>query len=127
MGNVADIHKLPGSWGLEEGETQPEYPRYIGKRNEPKEHVNFKSAESLIRFVDEYVAKQADPFVRTRSDAFNDALLAWVLAHREATPKLSILAMQIEATYRGYELESYDTTIRELERLIDKCVKTRNK
>lgn len=121
------ITRLPGSWQMDEGETNSDHPRYIGKRNENKDHVNFKCPETLVRFVDEYIASRVDPFCRTRSDVFNDAILAWVLTHKDSSPKLQVMAFGVSTTYRTLELEWYDEAIVDLEKLIDKCVKTRNK
>lgn len=124
---MADIHKLPGNWDMDDGETLPEHPRYIWKKNDAKEHVNFRAPETLIRFIDEYVASHIDPFCRTRSDVFNDALLGWVMAHKDEHQSLSIMAMNIQATYRAYELESHDEALQQIEKIIDRCVKSRNK
>lgn len=127
MGEVVDIQ---AQWLDEEtGEIhdRSQRPRYISRRGEEKEHVNIKVPTRLVRLIDEYVASRIDPYCKTRSDAINDAILAWTVIVRDKSSEVvSLMAIDIELAYSTYEQDHFEDILENSEKEIDRAVKDQN-
>lgn len=114
---------IPKEWGMDDDDR----PRYVNKKNEEKDHVTCRVPTKLVRYIDEYVASRADPYCRTRSDAVNDAIVAWVAITKDSgSSATASMALRIELLYSRYQKEDYEDMLKDSELEIDEAIKDQN-
>lgn len=118
------VHKLPIGW-----QQEATRPIYINDRKSEKTHVNFKASSETMRFVDEYVASRQDPYIKTRSDALNDALLQWVWNKRndpDLPSDCKVILHAVALTQMARKSERFDLILSQMEDTVDQLVKARD-
>lgn len=129
MAQISPINNtVSDSWSLENDvSTNQQRPKFLPERRGDRDHITIRVPKEFIRFIDVYVQTATDPYLKTRSDAINDAVLFWVWDKRNFENIQAKIAL---ADIRRATIESIilnmERVLKDYEDLVDICIRNRN-